>query len=162
MQDWSYSVIRVFGYFNLLFGMTGTVLILHGIPRSHDPGELPYVWFLFYLCTAINLLFLVALMLAGYWLVRLRRSGVILSNYVFSLEIIYWISTALGGLALTMSKHPTAIVIGQSLGTVGGTGDIGTALQFISAYPIIGLIGLNITRRRLDKKGFWTREAKLA
>ena len=39
---------------------------------------------------------------------------------------------------------------------------MGTAAQFITGYPVIALVGLNIARRRLDRQGFWGKPAPVS
>ena len=94
--------------------------------------------------------------LAGYWLIKVHRRGAVFSNYLFSLEILYFLGSAWISLALSMSSNATAASIGMSLGAVGGTGNMGTALQELTAYPLIALVTLNIARRRLDRNLSWS------
>ena len=44
---------------------------------------------------------------------------------------------------------------GQSLAAVSGIGNMDTALQLLTAYPVIALVALNLARRHLDRDGSW-------
>jgi len=96
---------------------------------------------------------LVGLVLAGYWLLRLRRRGVILSNFVYSFEILYFLVADMISLALIMSPNKVKQSIGFSM--AGQSGNMGIALQVITWYPEIALIVLNIARRRMNRDGKW-------
>ena len=79
----------------------------------------------------------------------------VFSNYVFSMEILFWVLSSLVELKLAMSGNATAVSIGMSLGAVEGIGNMGTNLQMLTAYPLIALIALNLARRHLDRKRYW-------
>ena len=79
----------------------------------------------------------------------------ILSNYVFSMEILFFVLSSLIALRLAMSSNPRAASIGMSLAAVAGIGSMGTALQFLTAYPLIALVALNLARRHMDRNRSW-------
>jgi hypothetical protein len=159
MRDWGKALVRVFGVLNLLYGAAGAYFVLDGVVRVsqsvHHFAKFRYEPIAFDTELAINALFLAGLILAGYWLVRLDRRGIVLSNYVFSLEIFFWLATATVDLAFGMSHNRTAKEIGSSMAAVGGIANMGTVLQTITAYPIVGLVVLNIARRRMNRKALW-------
>jgi hypothetical protein len=107
------------------------------------------------LYVAINALFLSAIFLAGYWLILIRRRGAVFSNYVFSMEIVFWVLSEVVSSELMMSANATAVAVGRSLGATAGIGNMGTALQILTGYPLIALIALNLARRHVDRKRSW-------
>ena len=88
-------------------------------------------------------------------MILIRRQGAVFSNYVFSLEILFFALSSLVALELGMSGNAAAVSVGMSLGAVGGIGNMGTNLQFLTGYPLIALIAVNLARRHLDRKRFW-------
>jgi hypothetical protein len=74
---------------------------------------------------------------------------------VFSLEILFWVATTVVGLALAMSHNRAAAEISDGMAAVGGIANMGTALQVLTGYPIIGLVVLNIVRKYMDRKKLW-------
>ena len=155
MADWGRTLIRSFGIANWLFGLSGTYLLVEGLRRANHFGPHPYEAKTYYFLVTLNALFLFAIFLTGYWLILVRRQGAILSNYVFSTEILFWVLSSLVSLKLVMSSNPTASSIGMSLGAVWGIGNMGTALQFLTAYPLIALVALNLARRSVDRNRSW-------
>ena len=155
MRDWGRILIRSFGIANWFYGLTGAYLLVDGLWRVNHFGPNPYEAKAYYLYVAINALFLSAIFLAGYWLIQIRRRGTVFSNYVFSLEIAFWVLCEVVELTLMMSGNATAASVGKSLGAVEGIGNMGTALQFLTGYPLIALVALNLARRHLDRKRSW-------
>lgn len=166
MRDWGKFFVRLFGVLNLLYGAAGTCYVLDGVVRvsqnvHHHAMFSRYEPIALDMELTLNALFLAGLILAGYWLVRLDRRGMVLSNYVFSLEILFWVATPAVDLALVMSHNATAKEIGIGMGAVAGIGGMGTVLQIVTAYPIIGLVGLNIARIYMNRKALWRTLAPL-
>jgi hypothetical protein len=155
MRDWGRILIRSFGIANWFYGLTGTYFLVDGLRRAHRFGPNLYEARAYYFYVAINALFLFALFLAGYWLILIRRRGAVLANYVFSTEILFFVLSSLVSLHLAMSSNPRTASVGMSLGAVGGIGNMGTALQFLTAYPLIALVALNLARRHVDRNGYW-------
>jgi hypothetical protein len=151
MKNWSKYLIRVLGALNLIYGVLGAAMLTHELVRfgSHvrNSAEFPYYRAVFDTETTFNAVFLVGLVLAGYWLIGLRRRGVILSNFVYSLTILYFMVSETLGLALSMSANKTAQAIGSSMAPESG--NIGIALQVITCYPLIALIALNIAHTHM-------------
>ena len=157
MRNWGRILIRSFGIANWFYGLTGAYFLVDGLRRVHHFGPRPYEAKAYYFLVAINALFLVAIFLAGYWLILIRRRGVVFSNYVFSMEILFFVLSSWVSLYLAMSSNATAASLGMSLGAMGGTGNMGTALQSLTGYPVIALVGLNLARRSLDRNRSWER-----
>jgi hypothetical protein len=161
MRDWGRTLIRSFGIANWFFGLTGAYFLLDGLWRVHHfghLGRLPYEAKLYYFLVTINAIFLFSILLTGYWLIMIRRRGVVFSNYVFSMEILFWILDATVSFKLLISGisgNAAAASFGTSLAAVEGIGNMGTNVQFLTAYPLIALVALNLTRRHLDRKGSW-------
>jgi len=83
----SYSLFR---HCQLVYGLTGAYFLVAGL-RFHHFGPNPYEAKAYYFYVSINALFLLAILLTGYWLILIRRRGVVLSNYVFSMEILFFV-----------------------------------------------------------------------
>jgi len=149
MKNWSTHVVRVVGALNLTYGLLGAALLLNEVvrysSRIHNSVKFPYERTYYELCTGINAVFLVGLVLAGYC--------VILSNFVYSFEILYFLVADMISLALIMSPNKVKQSIGFSM--AGQSGNMGIALQVITWYPEIALIVLNIARRRMNRDGKW-------
>jgi len=157
MPDWGRTLIRSFGIANWLLGLTGAWFLIvtqrrvharHLWPNSYDAGAYCFL-------VTINALFVLAILLTGYWLILIRRRGVVFSNYVFSGEILFWVLSIAVELALGMSGNATAVSVGTSLAAMEGVGNMGIAPQILTAYPLIALIALNLARRHLDHKSSW-------
>jgi hypothetical protein len=158
MHDWGRTLIRSFGIANWFFGLTGAYFLLDGLWRVHHfrhLGRLPYEAKLYYFLVTINAIFVFSILLTGYWLIMIRRRGVVFSNYLFSMEILFWILDAVVSFKLLISGNAAAASFGTSLGAVEGIGNMGTNVQFLTAYPVIALVALNLARRHLDRNGSW-------
>jgi hypothetical protein len=155
MRDWGRLLIRSFGIANWFYGLTGSYFLVDGLWRANHFGPYPYEARAYYFLVTINALFLLTIFLTGYWLILIRRRGVVLSNYVFSTEILFFVLSSLASLKLVMSGNATAVSVGMSLGAVEGIGNMGTSLQLLTGYPLIALITLNVARRHLDRKRSW-------
>jgi len=83
----------------------------------------------------VNLVLLSIQMLAALRLLRLKESGVRLTNvFCVALYIYEPFGTFFG----------FGEGIGMSLGATAGTGNMGTAPQFLTGYPILAFIALNL------------------
>jgi hypothetical protein len=162
MTDWGKLIIRSFGVLHLAYGALGTVFLLRALVQisqhSVHFGKYAYERQVYYLNITLEFFFVGALIIAGVLLMRLFRSGVILSNYVLSLEILFWLAYGLSSLGLIMHGG-NAANFGMSMGAVAGIGGMGTAAQFVTGYPLIALVGLNMMRRRLERQGSWSKPA---
>jgi hypothetical protein len=155
MRDWGRILIRSFGIANWLYGLTGSYFLIDGLWRVNHFGPSPYEARAYYFYVAVNALFLFAIFLTGYLLILIRRRGVIISNYVFSTEILFFVLSSFTSILLSMSGNPRAASVGMSLGATAGIGNMGTAPQFITAYPLIALVALNLARRHIDRNRSW-------
>jgi len=159
MRDWRKFVVQLFGSLDFLYGAAGIYFVLDGLVRMSQSvqhlAKFRYEPIAFDVELAINVMFIAGLILAGYWLVRLDRRGTVLSNYVFAFEILFWVGTTVVDLQLGMSHNRTAVEISNGMAAVGGTANMGTALQILTGYPIIGLVVLNIVRKSMDRKKLW-------
>ena len=154
MRDWGRTLVRSFGIANWFYGLTGAYFLVAGLRFNHLRPN-PYEAKAYYFFVSINALFVFAVLLTGYWLILIRRRGVVLSNYVFSMEILFFVLSSLVSLRLAMSSNPRAVSVGMSLGAAAGIGNMGTALQFLTAYPLIALVALNLARRHMDRNRSW-------
>jgi hypothetical protein len=163
MTAWERPLTRSFGVLHLIYGAVGIYFLSQTflrIPRWAQLDRYPYERHAFYFDITLEILFICALIVAGVLLIQLCRPGVILSNYVFAIEIALFVAESLLSLGLAM-RGGSAAAIGMSMGAVAGIGHMGTAAQFITGYPIIALVGLNIARRRLDRQCFWGKSGNL-
>jgi hypothetical protein len=164
MAAWEKPLTRSFGILHLIYGAIG-IYFLSGIfvrtLRGPQLGKYPYERQVFYFDITLEAFFVCALIVAGVWLIRLSRRGVILSNYIFTIETALFVAESLLSLELGMHGGSGA-AIGMSMAAVGGIGHMGTAVQFVTGYPVIALVGLNIARRRLDRQGFWRKSVLAA
>ena len=154
MREWGRILIRSFGIANWFYGLTGAYFLVAGL-RFHHFGPNPYEAKAYYFYVSINALFIFAILLTGYWLILIRRRGVVLSNYVFSMEILFFVLSSWVPLYFAMSSNPRAASLGMSLAATGGIGNMGTSLQFLTGYPLIALIALNLARRHMDRNRAW-------
>lgn len=154
MRDWGRTLVRSFGIANWFYGLTGAYFLVAGLRFNHF-GLNPYEAKAYYFYVSINALFLFAVLLTGYWLILIRRRGVVLSNYVFSMEILFFVLSSCVPLYFAMSSNPRAVFVGMSLGAMAGIGNMGTNLQFLTGYPLIALIALNLARRHVDRNRSW-------
>src|SRR5260370_34854473 len=87
MTDWGRLLIRFFGVLHLIYGGVGTLFLVQSFLRVfQDSARLhkyPYERQIFYVDIILEVFFVGALVVAGLWLIRLSRRGVILSNYIF-------------------------------------------------------------------------------
>ena len=157
MGDWGRILIRSFGIANWFYGLTGSYLLVDGLWRGRHFGfgPNPYEAEAYYFDVAINALFLLGLFLSGYWLILIRRRGAVFSNYVFSMEILFFVVSSLVSLRLALSSNPRAVSVGMSLGAMGGIGNMGTALQLLTGYPLIALVALHLARRHMNRNRSW-------
>jgi len=154
MRPWAARTIRAFAILNVLLVMFGvyflvrTVLRHYGLPP--DPAGPAYYHQAFYGRTIINLLFLIALAGGSAFLWRVGRRGLLICNIVFTGEILYFLATCAFEVLSGFAGGQIALV-GDSMATVAGTGDMGISPQVLSGYPIIALIALNVAYRKLPR-----------
>jgi hypothetical protein len=156
-HNWPKALLRTFGWLHLGFGIFGFYFLLWAVVRYavnwHEPSDpaMPYTKEASLVRTAINLVFLVILMWAGLMLLRLRPQAVRASNSLFVAMIGYFfLDNFLFILEFSLFRHIGPV--GSSIGATAGIGEMGTVLMFITGYPLIALLGLNLARKFLAKQ----------
>jgi len=131
----------------MLFGFVVTVF---GARTHYDPGE-PYLLQMFYLFNALDFICLVIGLVSAFPLWRLRRAGLLLCNLLFGFELLYFFANAFLQLAFLSSSSQVLKGIAMSMAGATGIGGLGLALQYVTAYPVIALIALNVAYHKLQR-----------
>lgn len=141
------DTLRILGAVNLLISGVGLIQLVvnvvayHGLPPWFIDEYGPFMRQRFPAMATASALLLGPLAYTGIQLVRRKRHAVLLCNVVFLAEITYfvflWRTWSLG-----LSLFSPIVII-------AGLMNIGLALQIVTAYPIIGLILLGVSRRRM-------------
>jgi hypothetical protein len=141
------SSTRTVGILNLFFAVVGLAALafnsigLHGLPDSFISEYGAFVPKPFHAMAVASLALLLPLGAAGFLLLRRISGAVICCEIVFVTEIVYfvffWYRWSLG-----ISPLHWSVVLAGLL-------NLGLFLQIISAYPLIGLIRLEVVRRAL-------------
>jgi hypothetical protein len=154
-ERWSRVVLNLFGILHSLFAAYGFYLVVSVMVGFAAEGQMPpqdsqvpYLLESFVVMTAMNLAFIVVLLFAGISLIHSRTAAIRLSNWLFLLMIVYEAALLFRGWVL-----PVGETISAGIAAAYGVGNIGLAPQVLTGYPIIALIGLNLTKRRMEKKG---------
>lgn len=143
-------LFKAFGVAHLAFAFWGAYLIWFVVLKVVKGDQLalttdykPDVFQAWIVMTSINVLYVAGLAIGGYLLLRKRTSGVLISNVLFVSLFAYMLGIgaiwALGG--------PFARVVSSA----SGIGNMGTTPLLMTGYPLVALIGLNLTRRKLRK-----------
>ena len=149
-SSWPASTTRAIGIMNMILGAVGCVLVVRGILIVlRSTSSEPFLTEVSFLRLGLNLVFLIVLILAGVFLVRFQRRGVLLTNIALGAEIAYLIFGSGLGLFLSLSQNQTFSLVGNALAATGGSGNIGLAPQLLLAYPLLALAALNIAFRKL-------------
>jgi hypothetical protein len=145
----SSAITRIIGRLNLFFAAFGLAALvfntvgLHGLPDSFIQENAPFFPGPFHAMGFASLALLVPLGAAGFFLLHRRMGAIVLCEIVFASEIVYfvffWYRWPLG-----VSPLNVAMV-------AAGLFNPGLFLQFVTAYPIIGIVSLEIARRRLKQ-----------
>lgn len=143
---WPAVAFRAFGIGNLVFVAIGLWAMSYPVRaattgRMGNSPEQPYFLQAFWTMSAINMVFLILLGFTGFQLLRLRRSAVRICNVLFVAEILYSFFIPWG------AEIPRAV--SNSIAAATGVGNMGTAVNLFTGYPIIALLGLNLSRWRL-------------
>jgi hypothetical protein len=151
---WPVVTIRVFAVLNLLLGVEGLAALLDIVAKTlgHGPRPQaqPFYAQAFYLRSLVNLVFVVLTILAGVNLFHLSRRGWSMCKVLFGGEIAYFFLDWLN-FPLLLAFGQKASRVCDALGASAGTGNMGTALQTITGYPVIALIALKIAFGRLQR-----------
>jgi hypothetical protein len=150
-SKWGSRIIQAFGVTSILFAAAGvyaaTETAIGVMGRLAGRADLPYMRSAYGVMTLTNLAFLVGLTVGGMYLWRLSRRGLQICNFVFLLEIAWFIGSVALSLALGMSGGRWA-ALGRSISAAAGIGDEGIEPQILTGYPVIALIALNLLRAR--------------
>lgn len=154
MESWSARAVRGVSIVNAVLVLTGFYFLLPTVflfrLMTSYPSDEPYLAEAFFTMTAINLVCLVVLLVAVPYLWRLDRLGLVICNLLFAFEIFYFIAKSAIGLTLSMWGGKYA-PYANSMAGAAGIGNMGLALQFLTAYPIIALTVLNIAYHKSKK-----------
>ncbi|MGA8071963.1 MAG: hypothetical protein WB995_00725 [Candidatus Acidiferrales bacterium] len=147
--NWPALIFRVFGVGNLLLAGVAaclTLLAVGGLAMStlRNTPDAPYFLQVFATMTAINLTFEIMLAIAGVRLWQKRPEGVAICNVLFPVEVLYF----LGVTVLSFPAFPKTSTM--SLAGATGIGNVSLVVQWITGYPIVALVVLNLVRRRLN------------
>ncbi len=146
-------LIQLFGFLGVVLGAFGLILIAAGIVRFIQRSQViegsPYASEAFYGFSFVSALFDLVLVYVGFLLWRIDDRGLRVANVLFPAELLYWILTPTIQLFLLMSKTERTAQIGHSMASAGGIGDIGLTPQLVTAFPLVGLIVLNLAYRKL-------------
>jgi hypothetical protein len=145
---WGRRTVRAIAIMNILLaGFGGYVAAIgagHIIPRLHSSATTPYVRQVYFISTFLDAGCLVMLVVGAVHLLRLNRLGLRICNFVFAIEIAWFLGFALTPLVLGMlGRWP---LLGRSIATALGIGALGTEPQFMIGYPVLALIFLNLAR----------------
>jgi hypothetical protein len=149
---WPTLTIRVFAVLNLLLGLEGFAAMLTTVTWtlmrdawSQDP---PFYAQAFYFRSAVNLVFVVLTLVGAVYLWRLDQRGWRVCKTLFIAEIAYFFLDWYD-FPLIWALGKRGPLVSMALAASAGTGNMGTTLQVITAYPVIGLITLKIAYGKL-------------
>lgn len=156
MKSWPRVTLRTFAVLHILMASEGLALgTVHQLRQLLSGAILtnvaePYVHQVFLVDTTFDAFCLVLLIPAGLALWRLDRRGVRLSNVILGSEIVYLLLESQLTVWLQFLGHKAAL-IGLSIAAATGIGGLGTALQLMTGYPLVGLIAINVAWRKLNR-----------
>lgn len=162
MPRWPRIAIRAFAIANIIFGLLG-LISMSEYPLYHRYyirmlSERPYLAQSFYVLAGLDFVCLVVLLLSSLFLWRLRQSGRLISNILFTFELLELMIPPALSVKLVEDGGNSA-VIGDSIARATGIAGGGMMPQMIVGYPIIALIFLNIAYHCLNQQAI-TRAAK--
>jgi hypothetical protein len=135
------KVISLFGLAHILLGIIGLYVITETVGSvgflNNDAGT-PFVVESFYAMTAINVLLIAAMGVAGFRLLYSGASAIAFSNLVCLIEIGYLLFLPI----LWLMPH-----LRTSLVSATGIGNVGLMVQGAVLYPVISLAVLSLCRR---------------
>lgn len=150
MKTWPKAVIRFLAAANILLGGSGLYLQADSARRFIQRNQLGFsIPQVYWITASISFALALATLLFGFFLWRRDRRALLLCNWLFGFELVYWVGTAMFEFALWSSRAEWAHSLGKNLAGAGGIGNMGTALQLISLYPVWALILLNVAYWRM-------------
>jgi hypothetical protein len=151
MKSWQKYVARAIGLSNFAMAMAGLLLMgempFRAAANFKSKGE-EYAVVPFYLMTFVTCLFLLALVVGGIYVWRLSRRGLVLCNIVFMAEICYWFVVYSLSIPPHLTTGSTGLNFRAGIGATGVIANLGMWPQFISLYPFLALVMLNVAYRR--------------
>jgi hypothetical protein len=146
---WVQRIIRAIGVVNILFAAIGGCLaafelVMGGFVGVQNSPTEPYVRQVYFIFTFMDAACLVMLVIGSAYLLRLKRLGLRICNWVFATEIARFFASSLIPPALFMSGRT---LLAGSIAAAGGIGSAAIVLQIITGYPVLALIVLNLSRR---------------
>lgn len=156
-RNWNPTVvIRAFAILNVALCAFGLWAATYGLARTassvrahYDPSQ-PYLLQVFYVDSAVDFICLVFGLISAVPLWQRKRGGLILCNLLFGFELLYLLAEGFLSLAGN-SSHQILGDLAWSVAGAAGIGGLGLALQYVTAYPIIALIALNMAYRKLRR-----------
>ena len=150
MKTWPKSTIRAVAIANVLLGGFGLYLqvdsALRFIQRSQLGFSTPQIY---WITASISFALTLATFLSGFFLWRTDRRALLLCNWLFGSELVYWVGGSLLDVMLVTSKNEWAHRFVMSTAAASGIGNMGLAPQVLILYPVWALILLNFAYRRL-------------
>lgn len=141
--------LRIFGAVHVVMSAVGAVLVVYtfgvDLPRKLAYWvRIPHFVTFYSVDTAVSLACLVTLTIAAVGLWRGERRGVVLSNVALGMEVVWVLGVAVAAIFLPPFGPPpwTALPLGVFLASSRGCA--GIALQVVTGYPLIALVGVNM------------------
>ncbi len=144
---WPSLVFRVFGAASVLFAISGALatvcdVTFFGMHWMGRYSAAPYMLSAFWAMIAMNLVFEICLAIAGIWLWQLRTQGLTICNVLFPAEILYF-------LVISVPRFPGVTEgLRLSITSAANFANAGSVLQWVTGFPLIALVALNVAARR--------------
>lgn len=155
---WPKICLRALALVNLAFALLGAYdvrvavtafPILKGATVDHSmSSDFPYLAQVFGVMTIVSAFFLVALLVCGYYVWRLRPLGHIIGNVVYGSELAYWLLSTYA-VRFALLEWGGAQSILNNIAAAGPLGSSGLFMQFNIWYPLIAIVLLNVSYLRL-------------
>jgi hypothetical protein len=158
MRMWFKICLRVMALANLVFALLGGYDIRvaitafpslrHAAAHQSLLSDFPYGTQVFWIMTTVSALFLVALLVCGYCIWRLRPIGLVIGNMVYGSELAYWLFS-MYAVRFALSEFRGAQSILGSIAIVGPLANSGLFGQFRIWYPLMAIVLLNVSYLRI-------------
>lgn len=147
-------LIRCFAVLNVGMFLGGSVLLLQSLAHVHAGGSSiqetsPYFIALFSVRVFVNSVCLVLLLISAGFLWQLQRRGLKICNILFALEIVYFSADPVVAILLWLSEKTLLVDFARSMASTSGIGDMGLVLQYVTGYPLVAIVALNLAYRRM-------------